>query len=195
MKQSQDGHRLAIYVEHNVYGGGSGSPALQEYCEYFKNKYEGISSMQWGWALKCADVKEYDTPYGMTFYFPAEARRNGSISYQTNIYNYPVQGFATGEIIPLALVYFWHKTRELRVNIFVTIHDSIDSRVHKDDVEETIKIAKVCLTTDVYNHLRAVYKYDMKTPLGLGAKSGKHWNEGEEIKWDIMPGTGEEILR
>ena len=105
------------------------------------------------------------------------------------------QGFATGEIIPLALVYFWHKTRELRVNIFVTIHDSIDSRVHKDDVEETIKIAKVCLTTDVYNHLNVVYGYNMRTPLGLGAKYGKHWNEGEEIKWDLMPGTGEEIVR
>ena len=177
-----------------LYGGGSGSPALQEYCEYFKNKYEGISSMQWNWALKCADVKEYDTPYGMTFYFPAEVRRNGSVSYQTNIYNYPVQGFATGEIIPLALVYFWHKTRELRVNIFVTIHDSIDSRVHKDDVEETIKIAKVCLTTDVYNHLRVVYKYDMKTPLGLGAKAAKHWGEGHEDKWDVFP-DGKEIVR
>lgn len=177
-----------------LFGGGSGSPALQEYCEYFKNKYEGISSMQWGWALKCADNKEYTTPYGITFYFPSEVRRNGSVSFQTQIYNYAIQGMATGEIIPLALVYFWHKTRELRVNIFVTIHDSIDSRVHKDDVEETIKIAKVCLTTDVYNHLRVVYMYNMKTPLGLGAKAAKHWGEGHEDKWDVMP-TGEEIVR
>ena len=92
-------------------------------------------------------------------------------------------------------MYYWHKTRELRCNIFVTIHDSIDSRVHKDDVEETIKIAKECLTTDVYNHLRVVYKYNLRVPLGLGAKAAKHWGEGHEDKWDIMPGTGEEIVR
>lgn len=177
-----------------LYGGGSGSPALQDYCVYFKNKYEGISAMQHGWALKCAAAKEYSTPYGMTFYFPAEVRRNGSISYQTNIYNYPIQGFATGEIIPIALVYFWHKTRELRCTIFVTIHDSIDARVHKDDVDEVTMLAKECLTTNVYEHLRVVYKYEMKTPLGLGAKAAKHWGEGKELKWDIFP-DGTEIER
>jgi DNA polymerase-1 len=177
-----------------LYGGGSGSPALQAYCQYFKDKYEGISSMQHGWALKCADAKEYKTPYGMTYYFDAEVSKRGYISYTTSIYNYPVQGFATGEIIPIALVYFWHKTRELRCNIFVTIHDSIDSRVHKDDVEEVLLIAKECLTLDVYRHLERVYKYVMKTPLGLGMKHARHWNEGKEVKWDIFP-DGKEIER
>lgn len=178
-----------------LYGGGSGSPALQEYCVYFKDKYQGISSMQAGWALKCADAKEYTTPYGMTYYFDAEvSKRTGYISYTTSIYNYPVQGFATGEIIPIALVYFWHKTRELRCELFVTIHDSIDARVHKDDVEQVNMLAKECLTTDVYTHLSRVYKYNMKTPLGLGAKAAKHWGEGKELKWDIFP-DGREVER
>lgn len=178
-----------------LYGGGSGSPALQEYCVYFKDKYEGISGMQAGWALKCADAKEYKTPYGMTFYFDAEvSKRSGYISYTTSIYNYPIQGFATGEIIPIALVYFWHKTRELRCDLFVTIHDSIDARVHKDDVEQVTLLAKECLTMDVYSHLSVVYKYEMKTPLGLGAKAAKHWGEGKELKWDIFP-DGHEVER
>lgn len=179
-----------------LYGGGSGSKALREYCEYFKNKYEGISSMQYNWSLECADKKEYVTPYGMTFYFPAEiqqSRKGPYITYTTNIYNFPVQGFATGEIIPIALVYFWHRTRHLRCEIFVTIHDSIDARVHKDDVEAVTEIAKQSLTLDVYEHLNNVYHYRMLTPLGLGAKSDKYWGGGDEKKWDIFPDKTEVI--
>lgn len=170
-----------------LYGGGSGSDALVAYCEYFKDKYEGVSGMQQGWAEECADNKYYITPYGMRFYFDAEIKRSGYISYTTQIYNFPVQGFATGEIIPIALVHFWHKTRNLRCDIFVTIHDSIDSRVHKDDVEQVTEIARECLTTDVYVFLNKMYNYKLRTPLGLGAKAGKHWGEGEELKWDVFP--------
>ncbi len=177
-----------------LYGGGSGSKAVVAYCEFFKNKYAGISATQKQWTLTCADKKEYTTPYGMTFYFDAEIGRNGYVSYTTNIVNFPVQGFATGEIIPLALVYFWHRTRNLRCDVFVTIHDSIDAYVHKDDVEQVNEIARQCLTTDVYRHLESVYRYKMRTPLGLGCKAGKHWGEGHESKFDIFP-TGEVVER
>lgn len=170
-----------------LFGGSSGSPALTAYCEFFKNKYEGISSMQQTWALQCAANKEYTTPYGMTFYFDAEIQRTGYITYSTNIYNYPIQGMSTGEIIPIALVYFWHRTKGLRCETFVTIHDSIDARVHKDDVEAVNEIAKQALTTDVYEHLRRVYKYEIVVPLGLGMKAAKHWGEGEELKYDVFP--------
>lgn len=160
---------------------------MQDYCEYFKNKYQGVSGMQRNWSLQCVDKGQYTTLYGMTFYFPAEVQRSGYITFTTQIYNYPIQGFATGEIIPLALVYFWHRSKHLRSDIFVTIHDSIDSRVHKDDREELDKIAVQSLTTDVYNHLRTVYKYEMKTPLGLGSKAGRNWGDGDESKVDVFP--------
>lgn len=169
-----------------LFGGGSGSPALQAYCEFFKNKYEGISSMQRDWALTCVDKKQYTTPYGMTFYFPAEVQKSGYISFSTQIYNYPIQGISTGEIIPLALVYFWHRSKHLRNEIFVTIHDSIDCRVHKDDREELDKIAVQALTTDVYNHLSTIYSYELQTPLGLGMKAGRYWGQGHETKLDIF---------
>ena len=80
------------------------------------------------------------------------------------------------------------------MNIFVTIHDSIDARVHKEDVEQVDAIAIQCLTTDVYEHMKRVYRYEIKTPLGLGMKHAKHWNEGDEIKWDVFP-NGEMVQR
>lgn len=178
-----------------LYGGSRGSPALVAYCEYFKNKYQGISTTQRNWELRCIDKKQFTTPYGMVFYFPdIKMRRDGTSNFTTQIYNFPVQGFATGEIIPIAMVYFWHRTRDLRVKLFLTVHDSIVAKVHKDDVKEVEAIAKQCLTYDVYEFLDRVYNYKFHVPLGLESKYGTHWGEGKGIKVDVFP-DGREIER
>lgn len=178
-----------------LFGGGSGSKALKAYCEFFKAKYKGVSATQRGWALKCVDRKQFTTPYGMVFYFPnAKLQKSGYIKDSTLIYNYPIQGFATGEIIPIALVYFWHRTRHLRVRTFATIHDSIAAKVHKDDVEEAMAISKQALTMDVYEFLQRVYNYKFTVPLGVGIKVGSHWGIGPEVKFDVWP-DGHEVIR
>lgn len=177
-----------------LFGGGSGSDALRAYCEFFKQKYKGISDTQRGWAVHTADRKQFTTPYGMTFFFPdCKMQRSGYITDTTSIYNFPIQGFATGEIIPIALVYFWHRTRGMPIHIFATIHDSIAARVHKDVVEETKQIAKQCLTTDVYRFLERVYGYCFKVPLGLGIKVSRNWGyTKEEDSWNVWP-DGREV--
>lgn len=179
-----------------LYGGGSGSPALQEYCEYFKKKYDGISRTQRNWAIKCASDGQYTTPYGMVFYFPGtKMQRSGYITNSTNIYNYPVQGFATGEIIPLVLVYFWHRTRNMPVRIFATIHDSVAVKVKRGYFDAVLDVAKQSFTHDVYNHLLRVYKYKFRVPLGLGAKVATHWGDTKvEFKFDVWP-DGREVER
>lgn len=178
-----------------LYGGSWGSPAIVAYCEYFKEHYNGISETQRGWALKCVDKGMFTTPYGITFFFPGtKVRKNGTITNSTQIYNYPVQGFATGEIIPIALIYFWHRTRDLRVRIFNTVHDSIISYNHVDDVEATDKIVKQCFTYDVYEFLGRVYRLKFKVPLGLESKHGTHWGEGHGVKIDVWS-DGREVVR
>lgn len=176
------------YTFKPLYGGGTGSPAVVAYIEYFKDKYAGISKMQRDWAVKTADKKMFRTPYGMVFYFPnAKLQRSGYITESTNIYNFPVQGFATGEIIPIALVYFWHRTKGLPIKPFLTVHDSIIARVKKGYEEKAREIAQKSLTTDVYEFLERVYKYKFRVPLGFGHTYGRHWGEGEEIKRDVLP--------
>lgn len=185
------------YTFKPLYGGGKGSPAVEAYCEYFKGKYVELSKTQRQWALTTADKGWFTTPYGITFHFPGtKIQRSGYITNSTNIYNFPVQGFATGEIIPIAMVYFWHKTRNLKVRLYLTVHDSLISNVHKSDTAKAIEIAKECLTTDVYEYLERVYHYTFRVPLGLGVKAGKCWgdNEATEYKWDIWP-DGHEIER
>ena len=179
-----------------LYGGKSGSPALVAYCEYFQNKYKGISETQRKWQMQCLDKGMFVTPYGMRFYFPdTKMQRGGYITNSTSICNFPVQGGATGEIIPIALVYFWHRVRDKKIRPFVTIHDSIVCRVHKDCQEEFIAISKQALTYDVYEFLERIYGWRFRVPLGMGVKIAKHWGDTkDEYKVDVWS-TGKEIER
>lgn len=174
-----------------LYAGMGKTPAQKAYATFFKKKYKGISETQKSWAEKVVDNKELRTPYGMLFYWPnCRMTSRGYIEYSTEIYNYPVQGFATGEIIPIALVHFWYrcKSYDSGITIVNTVHDSIIAKFHKSKEEEFRSIATKSLTTDVYNYLDNNYHYNFKTPLGVGLKCSKHWGDTDnETKANVWP--------
>ena len=121
------------------------------------------------------------TPYGMKFYWPhAVMSGNGRVNVRTEVFNFPIQGMATAEIIPIALVYFWHRTKHLRIAIFNTVHDSIISRVFREDVVEAQALAERALTRDVYDFMEIIYGYSLNVPLGVGTKIAKHWGDSAE---------------
>jgi DNA polymerase-1 len=179
-----------------LYGGGGKTRAQKAYAAFFKKKYHGIAETQQGWTMEVLERGYQINPYGMRFYWPGtKMGASGYIDNTTSIYNYTVQGFATGEIIPIALVFFWHRTRGLPITIWNTIHDSIASRVHKDVVEEYKRLSKQCLTTDVYAFLREVYHYEFEVPLGVGVKVAKNWGDTKvEEVWDVYP-DGREVYK
>ena len=120
--------------------------------------------------------------------------RSGYVSFSTEIFNLPISGFATGEIIPIALIHFWHRIKDTRARIFNTVHDSIIVYNHKDEVEYVTEIAKQSMTHDVYNFLQEVYDYTFSVPLGFGCKTGTHWGDApKEMKWDVWPDGNERL--
>ena len=160
-----------------LFGGGGQTKAEKDYVQFFRLKYEGITATQRQWALTTASKGWFTTPYGMRFYFPGTAMQpSGYITNSTSIFNYPIQGFATGEIIPIAMVCLWHRTRGKPVVTFNSVHDSIASRVHASYVEEYEAVAKQSFTYDVYKFLDDVYDYQFKVPLGVGIKVAKNWS-------------------
>lgn len=171
------------------------TPATKAYAKFFRTKYESLYNTQRSWTLEVLSTGKLVTPYGMIFHWPGTKMfSSGYIENTTSIFNYPIQGFATGEIIPIALVYFWHRTKDEKIVIWNTIHDSIASRLHEDCVEIYEAVSKQALTTDVYWYLSTVYKYDFKVPLGVGIKVGKHWGESKEERiWSVWPDGREEL--
>lgn len=170
-----------------MYGSAGKDAAEQEYVATWRTAYPKLFEEQTDWTLMVADQKKLRTKYGLIFYWPdAKIYKSGYIKRTTEIFNLPISGFATGEIIPIALVYFWHRVKGLNVQIFNTVHDSICVRQPEGQVEETTAIAKQAMTLDVYKFLDDVYGYKFHVPLGFGMKSSKNWGTSKsEHKWDV----------
>lgn len=159
-----------------MYGGTKGSPAVEEYCRFFADKYHGLNRTQEKWSLTAAESKQLETEWGMIFYFPnCEVTKSGYIKGKQQVFNYPIQSFATAEIIPIALVFFWFRTRNARMILTNTVHDSITCEVPPDEIELFQTAAVQALTYDVYGYLDKVYGIRLSIPLGVGMKLGTHW--------------------
>lgn len=173
-----------------LFWGKGNTKAQNAYAEFFANKYDDIREEQTRWVMETATHKQFTAPYGMKFYFPqARMQESGWVPGSNQIANYPIQGLATGEIIPIALVYFWHRTRGQPIYLFNTVHDSIAARVNKSVDADWLKgVIVQSMTHDVYAWLDIVYGYAFEVPLGVGLKIGKAWDVSDvEMIWDVMP--------
>ena len=113
-------------------------------------------------------------------------------NYITNtpsICNYPVQSYATADIIPIAVTKLWHemKAREMKSFLVNTIHDSAISELHPDEDEEFKEVSFDAFTNYVYHYLHTVYHDDFTVPLGAEVKIGSHWSEGTEDSVSVEP--------
>lgn len=161
-----------------LYGGRSGSKAEVRYYEFFRDKYQGITQTQERWISDVLRDKKLTTEWGLTYYWPdTRTESGGYVRNSTQICNYPVQAFATAEIIPVAVVYFWHyaKIAELEMMLVNTIHDSIIVEMPTEEINDFHQLAEVCLVKEVYAYLRDVYDVSLAVPLGAGVKVATHW--------------------
>ena len=91
-----------------LYYGSSGTPAQQRYYAAWRERYCGINGMQKEWISEVQVTKRLITPYGLRFYWPwSRTSKSGYLNVSTAVCNYPVQGFATAEIMPIADVAHW----------------------------------------------------------------------------------------
>lgn len=168
-----------------LYGGSGGTEKQRAYFEAFKREYSGVAQTQRGWALEALSNKQFTTEYGITFYFPyCKLKPSGYITNTTQIYNYPVQGFATAEIIPISLVCCWHRMKDLESFIVNTVHDSVIAEIHPSEKELWHELAQQCFIDDTYHILRSLYGINLTVPLGTGVKMASHWNQGEETQYE-----------
>jgi DNA polymerase I-like protein with 3'-5' exonuclease and polymerase domains len=162
-----------------LYGGTTGTPDQQRYYREFKNKYAAVR--EWHDRLQAEAVeKGYITlPSGRQYAFPGVKWTEwGTATQRTAICNYPVQGFATADLLPIALVYLSKsmKTKELKSLICNTVHDSIVLDVfpgEEDTVTELVAEAMMSLPEEAQR--RYGIHYDM--PVGLEIKMGPNWSD------------------
>jgi DNA polymerase I-like protein with 3'-5' exonuclease and polymerase domains len=163
-----------------LYGGSSGTPAQQAYYGAFKERYHGIANCQTTWTHQVLRDKFLETEWGLRYFWPdTKMMRSGYITNSTSIYNYPVQAFATAEIIPCALVAAWHRMKGMESFMVNTVHDSIIAELHPEEVGLWHDVAQQCLIHDSYNLIRNLYGVELTVPLGAGVMVGTHWANNE----------------
>lgn len=161
-----------------LFGGSSGTPEQQRYYEAFKEKYRGIAQTQQQWVDDVLQQKFLVTEWGLRFYFPdTKQEPSGYIINTTNIYNYPVQSFATAEIIPLTLVALWHRVEDTDIHIINTVHDSAIADLPKKDIPLWHELARQCFCLDAYHLIKAMYNIDITVPLGVGVMTSTNWSD------------------
>ena len=153
--------------------------AEAEYYTHFTQKYKGIGLWHSRLAKEAINTGYITTPSGRQFAFPdIPRRRNGTVSHFTQIKNYPVQGFATADIVPLACIQISKlmQAQGVKSLLINTVHDSIVADVYPG--EEGVVASSLgsgCLK--VIQTMKEMYDIDFNVPLDVEIKVGSNWLE------------------
>ena len=157
--------------------------AEAEYYQQFTKKYNGIAQWHTKLASEALNTGKITTPSGREFAFPdVQRRRNGSVTYFTQIKNYPVQSFATADIVPISLIYIDKMLEINKLNscIVNTVHDSIVIDVHPNEKDKVLRI--ISRTNEVLTSLvNKRWNLDFNVPLLLEAKIGPNWLDTKDV--------------
>ena len=184
-----------------LYGGMGMSepPHIQKYFQEFFNIYKGMANQQKVWCDAALLSGIVEIPSGRQYLFKNVRRMGGGrVSNQTNIVNYPVQGFATADIVPLACIRALRKFRQMKLQslLIVTVHDSIVVDVYPGELPQ-VQEALSWAMQGVHEEIEVRWGYKLTIPLAIEMEAGESWMRMEELDVPdpgvIMPGI-EKVL-
>ena len=155
--------------------------AEAEYYTHFTEKYQGIKSWHGRLAKEVISTGKITTPSGRQFSFP-DVRRNafGKVSHFTQIKNYPVQSFATADIVPLILIQIENELSMMKSCIVNSVHDSIVIDVHPDEIQKVIHVIKI-VNSSMIRLIENQFNITFNVPLLLEAKIGDNWLDTKDV--------------
>jgi DNA polymerase I-like protein with 3'-5' exonuclease and polymerase domains len=160
-----------------LYGAtGFGRSAAQAtYYKHFTDKYKEINLWHSRLAKEAIGSKKITIPSGREFSFPDVVRRgNGSVTSFTQIKNYPVQSFATADIVPLIMLEIDARLDNMQSCIVNTVHDSIVIDVHPNESSQVHEVIE-SVNREMKHIIDRQYQIDFNVPLLLESKIGNNW--------------------
>jgi DNA polymerase I-like protein with 3'-5' exonuclease and polymerase domains len=177
-RQEAKAHTFAPLYGATGYGR---TPAEARYYEHFTEKYKGIARWHRELAKEVLTYKTISTPSGRKFAFPdVRRRRDGSVTNFTAIKNYPVQSFATADIVPAVLLQIHDRMSGLQSCIVNSVHDSIVIDIHPDEEAQVMGVIG-SVNGELKEIIDNKFKINFNVPLLLEAKIGVNWLDQEEV--------------
>src|SRR6056300_924259 len=157
------------------------SKAEAAYYEHFTEKYTGIKAWHSRLAKEAVTTGIIKTPSGREFSFPdVKRRRNGSVTHFTQIKNYPVQSFATADIVPLILLKIDDLLKTIQSCVVNSVHDSIVIDVHPNEERQVLDII-THVNSQMNSLIETHFGIEFNVPLLLEAKIGNNWLDTKEV--------------
>ena len=166
-----------------LYGGVTGTENEKRYYDAFKEKYKDIAKWHERLQSEAIQFKVVKLPSGREYAFPGAQRQAwGGSTYSTQIKNYPVQGFATADIVPLTCieVYKLMKEKNMKSVLINTVHDSIVVDIFPTEEEDVIDIFTKGANR-VIPALKERYNINFNIPLDTEMKIGYDWLNLNEV--------------
>jgi DNA polymerase I-like protein with 3'-5' exonuclease and polymerase domains len=166
-----------------LYGGTTGSEAQKRYYAEFKRKYFAVAQWHEELGEEVLATGKMVLPSGREYMYPGVKRMPwGTVSHATTIKNYPVQGFATADLVPCACVALHRMMKEKQVkSLFInTVHDNLVIDVHPDEVKELTEMLK-CAMLSIADETKKRYGIEYDMPIGIEVKLGDNWMEMETV--------------
>ena len=177
-RQDAKAHTFAPLFGATGYGR---SKAEAAYYKHFVEKYAGIAEWHRQLGAEALRFMKITNVSGRQYAFPDVKRRdNGMPSHFTMIKNYPVQGFATGDVVPVVLNRLHELLQPLHSCVVNSVHDSMVVDVHPDEEREVLAIIDQ-LNTGINDLVEQTYNVTMNVPLLLEAKIGPNWLDTVDV--------------
>ena len=155
--------------------------AEQAYYTHFIEKYKGISAWHKKLGEEALRFLKITNVSGRQYAFPDVTRRSsGTPTHFTMIKNYPVQGFATGDVVPVVLNEMHKRLQPMESCLVNTVHDSMVVDVHPEEEEQVIQMVND-MNNDLNDLIEEAYGVTMNVPLLLEAKIGPNWLDTVDV--------------
>ena len=177
-RQDAKAHTFAPLFGATGYGR---SKAEEAYYIHFNEKYKGVAAWHKELGNEAIRFNKITNKSGRQYAFP-DVKRNarGGVSHFTMIKNYPVQGFATGDVVPVVLIEMEERMKHLKSCLVNTVHDSSVADVHPEEKDEVLQIIED-MNDDLTNLIEKSYGVKMNVPLLLESKIGPNWLDVQDV--------------
>jgi len=166
-----------------LYGGTFGTEDEMRYYAAFRTKYKGVTEWHKELQTEAVTTKKIKLPSGREYSFPyAQFTSYGGTTGATAIKNYPVQGFATADLLPLALIVLKKRLdkSDMRCKIINTVHDSIVLDVPQEEKTEAINLLRESMLS-LKDECKERFSIDLDMPIEVELKIGPNWLDLKEV--------------
>jgi len=179
-----------------LYGGKSGTDREKHYYTAFIEKHHAIKKWHETLLSTALNTNRITLPSGRQYNFPNVYRTySGWVNDSTQVVNYPVQGFATADLVPIGVIAVGTKMRELNVKskLFLTVHDEVDIDIYPGE-EQMITDLVIDGMLSILEGSNKYYGIDFKWPFGCEFNVGSNWLNCKEVAaGEINYSTGEVV--